>query len=565
LRDRLSRHAIELVRHLLDDQRSGEDMAWTRTLLIFATLLAQVPARADAGTIVPWRLLKPGPYRVGFKSTLVQDYGRAFALPEALASGGNGEARPILVNVWYPAANPKGLAMRARDYLEIPTPTKELRPFVDSLRQFELRVISTEVNSSELTSTLTTTQQQLVERFLDNGTAAVRDAPEAQGAFPLVLYHPGLSGSFEDNSALLELLASFGFVVVDSAYQPASGWSLGIDGDLRLSHEDLAFLLQYLHPNPHIDGRRFAVVGHSYGATASMTFAMQNNRVGAVVSLDSTLDYFKPSELPSFPRESEWGAILDSSGLAAPLLAAAREEASFALLGSYAHSNRIFLRVKDLKHNDFIWHGIAGALLASDADAEHKREQYEAIAAYVLHFLEARLKNDVDADAWLKRGPAENQLKDVAVRVETKNATMPMLTASNVIAKVFSDGPARAAAYLRAEEKKSPGTVTADLMEESAWGLEQRNHREEALSLLQLSMELHDSLNWNIGLMYGDILAAAHRNQEASTMYRTALKGLAKVQSGSRMEKVKHVLESRLDKLSSAKSAVTPPSSESTK
>src|SRR5690606_38089340 len=70
-------------------------------------------------------------------------------------------------------------------------------------------------------------------------TVARRDASWASGAFPLVLAHPGLGGSFSDNFALWELLASHGFVVISGAFLDASGLSSAINWDPATSIADL--------------------------------------------------------------------------------------------------------------------------------------------------------------------------------------------------------------------------------------------------------------------------------------------------------------------------------------
>jgi len=53
-------------------------------------------------------------------------------------------------------------------------------------------------------------------RLLATDTFAVKNAPAVAGRFPVVIYHPGVEGTAEDNSALFEYLASHGYVVVGS-------------------------------------------------------------------------------------------------------------------------------------------------------------------------------------------------------------------------------------------------------------------------------------------------------------------------------------------------------------
>ena len=59
-----------------------------------------------------------------------------------------------------------------------------------------------------------------------------RQAARRKG--PVVVYHCGAQSSYEDNSVLCEFLASHGYVVIDGAFQQASGATFNIDGIRRL-------------------------------------------------------------------------------------------------------------------------------------------------------------------------------------------------------------------------------------------------------------------------------------------------------------------------------------------
>src|SRR5258708_8092522 len=85
-------------------------------------------------------------------------------------------------------------------------------------------------------------------------TTAHLDAAPAEGAFPVVLYHSGAGGSFEDNSVLFEYLASHGYVVVSRAFQPAFPKFIGNNmGGMERSGPDLDFLAKQTRQWPHAD------------------------------------------------------------------------------------------------------------------------------------------------------------------------------------------------------------------------------------------------------------------------------------------------------------------------
>jgi hypothetical protein len=480
-----------------------------RILVIFALLGATSPGLAAPTSMTPWRLIKPGPHSVGFKSFFTTDTSRDYPQPDTASSGR--VWRPILVNVWYPAGATGRPTLQARDYFSLPTPPAGAATFASQLARLQLEVVKSEVSESP-------------DRYLDTKTTAVRNAPEADGKFPVLFYHPGLRGSFADDAPLLELLASHGFIVIDSAYEPSSAWAVSIDADLRRSQDDLGFLLQLAHSFAHADAQHVGVIGHSFGASAVLSFALSNRPVEAVVSLDSTLDYFEVAEL-GLRDDRDWGLLVDGAGLTIPLLAAAGNQATFKLVDRWIGSDRWLLRTADLEHDDFIWHGIAGALLSGPAEAEKKRQQYEALATYVLHFFEAKLKGSGEAEAFLRRSPAENQLPG-DITVETRAGRASAVTPVQVIGRLLRDGASSTLAFLRERERAAPGSVAEGTLQRAAMGLQDRDRADGARLLLQLNVELHP-LSAGAELEWGDALATAGRSAESRSAYQQALRKLA--------------------------------------
>jgi pimeloyl-ACP methyl ester carboxylesterase len=238
-----------------------------------------------------------------------------------------------------------------------------------------------------------------IEGALAEPTPCVAAAEPASGPFPLVLYHGGLGSSFEDNAALCAYLASHGYVVLGSAFPRADGRSLNIDG-FDGSAEDVQFLVRWAHAQAFIDVRRVGLVGHSAGAQAILRFAAQPWCVGdAVVLLDTTQDYY-PLGIPFFEplvREISGGMAT----LTKPMLVAANPAAMFALCETLVNSERIYVTVPELEHDDFISQGqqrlarIARSPDAEPAEAvkvELARAPYRTLCECVLQFLDATLR-----------------------------------------------------------------------------------------------------------------------------------------------------------------------------
>src|ERR1039457_3336486 len=135
---------------------------------------------------------------------------------------------------------------------------------------------------------LTDEERAAWDGLLATPVFATMNVQAAAGPFPVVIHHPGLGGTFDDNAVACEFLASHGYVVLSSAYQAADSSMLNIDGDLATSLEDLGFLLRYASTLSFADVSKVAAMGHSYGAQAMLAWrAGANSPVDAVVVLDS--------------------------------------------------------------------------------------------------------------------------------------------------------------------------------------------------------------------------------------------------------------------------------------
>ncbi len=146
----------------------------------------------------------------------------------------------------------------------------------------------------------------LLDGVVQGRTNAVEDAPRADGAFPVVLFSPGLGGVRTQNSAWAEDLASHGYVVasVDHPYDSAAvvltdgtviSSTLEATGDdeadqrvaddlAGIRADDLISTLDRLETHLDVDG--VVTAGHSLGGAAAILAAVRDERVDAVVNLD---------------------------------------------------------------------------------------------------------------------------------------------------------------------------------------------------------------------------------------------------------------------------------------
>ena len=388
-----------------------------RSLLV--CLVLGSAARQGGVPAGPEPLLVPGPFAVGFRSLWVLDEGRTYstAFDQGKTYGGEKAPRPLLVLLWFPADSAGAGTERTShgQYFSVPCEDPRLASFADGLGAYARGVFVEQVmGKSE--AELDERGRDELETMLDAPTLCLSGAAPAAGPFPLVVYHCGAGSSFEDNAALCEHLASHGYVVLGSAFPKADGSSLGIDAG-RGSAEDVQFLVRWARGLSIVDWNHVALVGHSAGAQAMLRYAAQPGCAGdALVLLDTTQDYYALAMPLHEKVVSE--ATEGVAQLTQPMLVAAGPEAIFALCDSLVNSERTYLTVPELGHDEYISQGhqrlerialdVAAGRPGADADelarAPAVRASYRALCATVLSFLDAVLgRGDADLAARLER------------------------------------------------------------------------------------------------------------------------------------------------------------------
>lgn len=358
------------------------------------------PARAEP-------LLPPGPHAVGFRSWWAFDEGRVYrtAYDEGRTYGAEKAPRPVLVLLWYPARSAEGEAMPHEGYFAIESAEPRLRAYSEALRAHARGVLVEEVFEKP-EAELDEREREDLRLLLASPTFCRRDAEPAEGSFPLVVTHSGAGSSFEDNASLCAFLASHGYVVLASAYPEADGSSLGIDGG-RGSAEDAQFLVRQARALPFADWGHVAFLGHSAGAQAILRAAAAPGcAADALVLLDTTQDYYG-LELPLYEKlVREVGEGRER--LTLPMLVAAGPEAFFSLVDTLVESERTYLTVPGLEHDEYLSQGLqrldslarCAAAGAPDIDAGELarapavHEGYRDLCETVRAFLDAELGKD---------------------------------------------------------------------------------------------------------------------------------------------------------------------------
>jgi tetratricopeptide (TPR) repeat protein len=436
----------------------------------FALAAVLASAAAGWGQSQFWGELKAGKYAVGFRSAYQMDVARSYdADYPAPGSSPPKKPRPIFLAIWYPAIAPHDAAMDTsmayRDYFRAVSVDSPSPEFAQRLRKFTRDTDCQYMLGKEFEK-LTDEERAAWEGLLATPVFATLNAPPAAGKFPVVVYHPGLGGTFDDDAVAFEYLASHGYVVLSSAYQAADSSSLNINGDMATSFDDLNFLLRYAATLPFADISKVAAMGHSYGAQAVLGWrARPNSALDAVVFLDSTVEYRPLEEFATLKAALEQNR---NSTTPVAMFADSRRQPRFEVFDPYlGYAAHYELTVDGMEHNDFVSQGAAGK-------NEAVQRNYQAICATILRFLDAYLKADAQALASLQH-PGDAGLLQLRYKAPR---TLPPTGAQ--IARMYSnEGPANMDGLAALLKNAEP-----DLLTDAADFLYDQGRKREALGLL---------------------------------------------------------------------------------
>ncbi|HEY4144734.1 alpha/beta hydrolase family protein [Pinirhizobacter sp.] len=359
-------------------------------------------------------LEKPGPYAVGLK--VVNQYDRSRKFPLRLTDNLKAAVagpRPVQTLVWYPASGNSGKAMTVGDYAQ--------------LARTEIHFDQPDENNKWVSKVAATANAQLWAR---------RDAPMADGRFPLVVYAPGQSSVAWDNADLCEYLASHGYVVIAS---PSLGKSTrdaddNLD-DIDAEATDISFLVSYAKTLPDVDMARVAVAGWSWGGISNLYAASRDSRIKALVALDGSMRYY-----PGLIKNS---GIIHPERMTIPLLFFTRGYLSLedwnryatadnqgpSVLNAWTHGDLWTIHMLGMSHPEF-----ASMYQRANSDekfAENQMEDYDRddvnvsyawVARYTLGFLNAYLKADAAEMIFLKGRPAGHGVPKHFMTVDFRTA-----------------------------------------------------------------------------------------------------------------------------------------------
>jgi predicted dienelactone hydrolase len=336
-----------------------------------------------------------GPFAVGRRSMVWIDSSRADPLsPDSTAK------RALVAWVWYPA---ESTASVRASYL----PDAWLRQIDDSKIRARLALIATHA--------------------FDSASMVKRDTP-----FPVLIFSPGLGQSPTGYTALLEDLASHGYVIVAMAHPYNTPVVVFPDGRIARSEEsavpfnffgtapilaaDLVAAANHVrgeHRRGHaffsrVDPERIGVFGHSFGGAVAAIACHMDERIKAGVNLDGSM-YGEPvtagihQPFLLLLAQLSW---MDTLGLEPPRYYDDRDQGRLHEKMFLERSpNAYWVDVPGLRHMDFAdeayWFRFSG-WLADRVGARLGGHRARALASrYVRAFFEESLNGESDFQSTL--------------------------------------------------------------------------------------------------------------------------------------------------------------------
>lgn len=392
---------------------------YSHTLItLLAFILVQISLLNGQTSLEQIGLTKGG-YQVGFKHYTEIDSTRIYQIRDEFNN--NFTNRLIPISIWYPAktngSGPEPLILL--NYLEILKEEEEWKNLPNEyLLQWFPYLWDTPQNRAHL----------------PEKTNAYLNADPVNQKFPAIVYAPSYQASSIENFALCEYLASCGYVVISGPSRGTTNRWLegGTVKDLETQSGDVEFLLKELYKYKNIDIDKIALMGFSFGGMANAITVMKDRRIKALVSLDGTerYNYEVLAKSPYF----------DLSKFAIPYIHFAQKEIPehvlkedkipeklnyiYPLYDSLQYSNVYRYKFHHLSHSYFSSFGV----LFANRDKRKDKNDAEIMASYkhlsehILQFLNAHLKNDANARAFIENSPEENGFSEHLITKKMKKA-----------------------------------------------------------------------------------------------------------------------------------------------
>lgn len=485
------------------------------TVLLVVTFSVSLSLTALAETPEMWGNLEMGQYDIGFKSIEKYDYSRVYqAKYDYFGNTVEGNrARPIQINIWYPAANTEN--EYAMVYGEYAYSYPDDDTFIDILSQLQNREIN-HLNRIFMADGLT-------RSFMDNSMAAVKDAQPAEGEFPLIIYHPHLTSTYLENVVLCEYLASHGFIVATS--HPIGHTNLMPEvnnRDIETQLSDAEFIFEHMRNEPQYNKTKLGSLGFGVGSFTSILFQMRNSDVDAVAGLGNA---FIGASYFNLMRDNSYYNL---NQVQRPLMHIyfENEATDMTLIDSMIYSNRFSYLMKESTMGNFNINGYIASTRpdATNPDKKSSDVKYELVCRYVRHFFNAKLNNNEASNAFINKSSEENSLKPYLLTVKFQPASEVPPTTAQFMAILQQQSVTEAVALYDKFKIINPDAIQIPEgnINMFGYGLINQGRTSEACEVMRINAETypHHANCWD---SYADALLADGNNAKAAECFKKLL------------------------------------------
>lgn len=408
-------------------------------LILFAVAGTAQAAVAASGS--PGIIPEAGPHGVGLRIVQQYDYSRVLEAPvDAFGKAGTtAPGRPIQTLVWYPARRTNATPMQVADY-----------------HQARLSAVDFTFPAAEAAKQRAGWMAGPQKAQYGASTLAVRDAAPADGRYPVVIYAPSFANFAHENLDLCEYLASHGYVVIASRSLGARSAVMTDDIDgIEAQAADIAFLANYAQTLPQADIDNVAAAGFSWGGMANVFAAARSSRIKALVSLDGSIRFHpKIWSAATYVRPARTAVPMLFLGARTPTAEAMERDDKLgkSYLNTMKYSDVYVTTSPPLTHQFFSSMQLRFAPDGAFDDYQRADvlQAYRSVALYAREFLDAYLKNDASALAFLKESPARHGIGPQTMSMEFQPASAAVLGEGDFL-RAFSKAGYRNAQAIHTE------------------------------------------------------------------------------------------------------------------
>ena len=462
-----------------------------------------------------------GPHPVGLRVVSQYDYSRTFrSATDPVGRPYVGErARPLQTLIWYPAETSSKPPMTVNDYTVL----------LASETNFAKPMLSAEQKLNWIDG---------MSLSLATPLHSVLDSAMSPGRFPVVIYAPSFNAPSWENADLCEYLASFGYVVIASPDMGAHTREMTQDlTGIGAQAQDISFLIGYAQTLSDTDMTEVAVGGFSWGGISNLFAAARDSRIDALFCLDGSLRYF-----PALVTDA---GDVHPDQMTIPLLYFTQGEQTIedlvgprfkkldapSVLNEWTHGDRIMVDMFGMVHaeysamyqrNEDVWKSFP-LLQKGDYSREDGVTSYFWMAKYTLEFLNAYLKHDGAAMAYLQRTPAENGVPKHLMTAKYRAAAGRAPSLEAFRRELGRQGFEHAAKVYAAFQQENPDfTISEVNLEMWAREIIESGHLPEAVQLLKWNAEINAKSAGALTAL-ADAYQLNRQNDDAIDAYEKAL------------------------------------------